>query len=108
MASAKSVSGALSLFDSIWTASARDLTDHRRAERLKAYTLALASLSDDELTAAAMLCSSRCRFFPLPADLLEQARPAISAAVASEAAANEALEGILACYERGEQVISSA
>jgi hypothetical protein len=99
------VKDALKLWASIWP---RSLDDKARGEQVKAYTLALAELEDHELVSASMIVSRRCKFFPTPADVLEVARPAISAAVASEAAANEALEGILACYERGEQVISSA
>lgn len=101
MASANVVKDALKLWASIWP---RSLDDKARVEQIKAYSLALSDLADHELVSAAVIVSRRCKFFPTPAEVLEAVRPAISEAVASEASANEAFVGVLAAYERGEQV----
>ena len=96
MASSIAVQGILDLFDKI-PAWRRDLNQSARDERLKVYHAACLDLTDEDVLAAARLAVRSCRFFPVPAELLEFVRPKASLEAAAREEASAAYQRVLDC-----------
>lgn len=101
MASPQAVQAVLALFDAIWP---REKSDKTVEARTLAYELALRSLDDSELMAAAKIVTATERFFPVPAVLIEAVRPKAKALVQYESEAHRAYAAILIAYEDGHAV----
>jgi len=96
LASIVAMQGVLDMFDRI-PAWRKDLTVSARDERLKVYHAALTDLADEDVLAAARLAVRSCKWFPVPAELLEFVRPKASLEAAAREEAAAAYQRVLDC-----------
>ena len=101
MANSETVKNALKLFASIWP---RDMAPKAQADQVRAYSLALEDLTDEEVTTGAVIAARTERFFPAPAVIREAVRPKTNDSIEATARAARAYDRIVERYEYGHSV----